>query len=245
MSTGDLTKDLTALAINIYYNALFGKFSYIPFTVWAWLVPNLTPLETGEATYTQWSNFMSFYVMNEDDLDTYLKGLMAEAKHRGSTTRLATEELWTFLLQRRQSPSTPYYVQAFMELGANDYDYSMVNGTDYLTETECRKVNYLFTTQYTYSQAASEGIYKQDKGKLMTDFLNWVKTETTQPIIFVYARNDPWTGAAISDQVAQSNPMIEKVVDSTATHNDVFLERKVYTIESEQKIVNALNRFLQ
>jgi len=242
MSTGDLKKDLAAFAIYTYYDALFGKFSYIPFSQWAWLVPNLTPLETGSAGMIAWGNFMSFFVMGEQELEDYLHQLQT-AEQRA--TRSATEEQWSYLLHRRQDFSAPYYIQAFMELGANDFDYSAVNGTGYLTETECTNVNYQFTVQYAYSQTGAEGIYKQDNGKLMTDFLRWTETESTQPIIFVYAYNDPWTGAAISDQAAQSNPMIEKVVDAIATHNDAFLIRTVYTKESEQKIVNALNRFLK
>ena len=38
--------------------------------------------------------------------------------------------------------------------------------------------------------------------------------------------------------------MIERVVDFLATHNDYYLHRNFFTIESEKMIVSALNKFL-
>lgn len=246
MSTGDLTKDLAAYAIQAYYSALFFKFSYVTYTKWAGLVPDLTPLENGTATEEQWDNFMSFYTMDDEKLLKKLdKQPQSEDVVTRGTTRSVTEDLWAFLNFRRKDKSAPYSIQSFTELGAYDLDYSIVKGTGYLTELECERVNYQFTTQYNYQKIADEGIYKQDRGKLMTDFRRWTETETTQPIIFVYAYNDPWTGAGISDEAAQKNPMIEKVVDVTATHIDDILNREYYTEESEQAITRALDKFLK
>jgi hypothetical protein len=254
MSTGNQTKDLAAFAINSYYNALFGKYSYIPFRVWAQYVPDLTRLENNTATQEEWDFFKSFITWDDKKLFEFLRNRPAVKKEEG-TTRAdnddnddnidLTEEQWAFLLFRRAEPSAPYKIQAFMELGHSENDYGIVNGTGYLTEEECERVNDLFTNQYAYSQAGAAGIYKQDGGKLMTDFRNWVETERTQPIIFVYAYNDPWTGSGISDAAAQVNPMIVKVVDAIATHDDSFLHRDFYTTESKDLIVNALNKFLK
>ena len=103
----------------------------------------------------------------------------------------------------------------------------------------------MFTTQALYEQCGKAGIYKQDGGYLMKDFRKWVETENTQPLIFVYAYNDPWTGGGISDEAVAKNPnMLVKVVDGLATHTDAFLHRDFYTKDSETKIVNALNKFL-
>lgn len=246
MSTGDLTKDLAAFAIHQYYIALFQKFSYVPYSMWAWIVPDLTPLENGTATGTEWSYFMEFYTMNEKQLTDYLKKIMqSESGKAQSITRSVTEDMWDFLLSRRNDKAAPYNIQAFKELGSPAIDYSIVNGTGYLTVEECVKVNYQFTNQYRFGQEGAQGIYEQDRGKLMTDFRSWTENETTQPIIFVYAYNDPWTGGGISDDVAKNNPMIEKVIDFTATHSDQILHRNSYMQESEQAISRALDKFLK
>ena len=162
---------------------------------------------------------------------------------RGNTKE---EEQWDFLRFRRESPRAPYNIQAFTELGSADNDYSLVNTTGYLKADDCLNVNYMFSTQALYEKCGKAGIYKQDGGYLMKDFRKWAETESTQPIIFVYAYNDPWTGGGISDEAISKNPnMLVKVVDGLATHTDVFLHREFYTKESETTIVNALNKFLK
>ncbi len=246
MSTGDQTKDVTAFTLYTYYNALFSKFSYVQFYTWADIVPDLEPLEKGTATEDQWIFFMQFIVMDSKALDKYLadqKKKTSQAMRRGNTKE---EEQWDFLRFRRESPRAPYNIQSFTELGAADNDYSIVNNTGYLKADDCLKVNYMFSTQALYEQCGKAGIYKQDGGYLMKDFRKWAETENTQPIIFVYAYNDPWTGGGISDEAISKNPnMLVKVVDGLATHTDVFLHREFYTKDSETKIVNALNKFLK
>ena len=247
MSTGDQTKDVTAFTLYTYYNALFSKFSYVQFFTWSDIVPDLKPLEDGTATEDQWNFFMQFIVMDDKALDKYLadqqKKKTTQAMRRGNTKE---EEQWDFLRFRRESPRAPYNIQAFTELGSADNDYSIVNNTGYLKADDCLKVNYMFSTQALYEKCGKAGIYKQDGGYLMKDFRKWAETENTQPIIFVYAYNDPWTGGGIDDETIKKNPnMLVKVVDGLATHTDVFLHRQLYTKESETTIVNALNKFLK
>ena len=246
MSTGDQTKDVTAFTLYTYYNALFSKFSYVQFYTWADIVPDLKPLEDGTATEDQWNFFMQFITWDDKALDKYLadqKKKTSQAMRRGSTKE---EEQWDFLRLRRETPAAPYNIQSFTELGSADNDYSIVNTTGYLKADDCLKVNYMFSTQALYEQCGKAGIYKQDGGYLMKDFRKWAETENTQPIIFVYAYNDPWTGGGISDEAITKNPnMLVRVVDGTATHTDAFLHRELYTKDSETKIVNALNKFLK
>ena len=247
MSTGDQTKDVTAFTLYTYYNALFSKFSYVQFYTWADIVPDLKPLEDGTATEDQWNFFMQFITWDYEEMKKYLadqqKKNTSQTMRRGLTKE---EEQWDFLRFRRESPGAPYNIQAFTELGAADNDYSIVNTTGYLKADDCLKVNYMFSTQALYEQCGKAGIYKQDGGYLMKDFRKWAETENTQPIIFVYAYNDPWTGGGISDEAIKKNPnMLVRVVDGTATHTDAFLHRELYTKDSETKIVNALNKFLK
>ena len=248
MSTGDQTKDVTAFTLYTYYNALFSKFSYVQFYMWADIVPDLKPLEDGTATQDQWNFFMQFITWDDKALEKYLvdqqKKKTSQTMRRGLTKE---EEQWDFLRFRRESPRAPYNIQSFTELGSADNDYSLADVPgSILKADECVKVNYIFTTQYLYEQCGKAGIYKQDGGYLMKHFREWAETEKTQPIIFVYAYNDPWTGGGISDETVAKNPnMLIKVVDGLATHTDVFLHREQYTKDSETKIVNALNKFLK
>jgi hypothetical protein len=246
MSTGDQTKDVTAFALYTYYNALFSKFSYVQFYTWADIVPDLKPLEDGTATEDEWTFFMQFIVMDDKALDKYLADQQKEKTSQAMRGATKEEEQWDYLRFRRESPRAPYNIQAFTELGAADNDYSIANTPgSILTPADCEKVNYMFSTQALYEQCGKAGIYKQDGGYLMKDFRKWAETENTQPIIFVYAYNDPWTGGGIDDETVSQNDMLVKVVDGLATHTDVFLHREFYTKDSETKIVNALNKFLK
>ena len=254
LSTGDKTKDEAAFALYIYCSTLFNKFSYVPFYMWSGIVPDLTPLINNTATSDQWSFFMQFITWNDRKLYEYVDKIDQSQQTSGTTratdegtSRISTEltqEQWTLLQERRERPSAPYRIQAFKELGYAEANYDIVNGTGFLTSDECERVNYLFTNQYLLTWSGEAGIYKQDRGQLMTNFLKWVETERTQPIIFVYAYNDPWTGGGIDEATAKNNPMIERVVDFLATHNDYYLHRNFFTIESEKMIVSALNKFL-
>ena len=59
-------------------------------------------------------------------------------------------------------------------MGYAEANYDIVNGTGFLTSDECERVNYLFTNQYLLTWSGETGIYKQDRGQLMTNFLKWV-----------------------------------------------------------------------
>jgi hypothetical protein len=216
----------------MYYAALSQKFSSVQYSIWKSLVPDPEFLASDKATDEDFIAFEKFYVMDEEALKKEIENL------KGSR---ATEEetYWNFLVTLRKNSSAPYYIQAFKELGYFGIDYSTVDG-QYLTAQQCFNVNYQNTIQAIYN-----GVYKQDKGKLMTDFREWVKTEKTMPIVFVYAHNDGWTGAGITPDRTGGNSMIVSLVDGIATHNDYFRNDKYYEPKTRQAIVEAINKFIK
>ena len=113
-----------------------------------------------------------------------------------------------------------------------------MDGT-YLTEEQARKVNHLFTTE-----AKFEGILRQDGGRLMRDFRQWVATESTQNIVFVYAHNDPWTGGRPDDTAISQNPKTMMVIDPIAVHGHYFLDKELYTPATKQAIADAVNKWM-
>lgn len=232
LSTGDLTKDITAFTIFCYYELLFSKFSYVTYSKWASMVPDPELLASDKATDSDFEKFENFISM--DDI-----ALEKELNKNSSTTRSTIEDYWDFLRKRRTIESTPYLVQAYKELGIAGTDYSLVDGK-YLTYQQCLNVNYIFTQQYTY-----ERTYTQDKGQLMRDFNQWVKTESTMPIVFVYAYNDPWTGAGITPEKVKDNPMIFSIIDGIATHNHFIRNPQYFLPESRQAILGAINKYLK
>lgn len=234
-STGDKEKDLTAWVINTFYGNLFEKFSYVPYTLWASMVPDPAKAAAADASAEDLMAVTDFLMLSRDSLIVRLRAM--------NETRVATPDedpsvaYWMLLQYLREDSASAYYLQAFLELCTNAYPFSLVDGV-YLTPEQVRDVNHLF------AWGSLKGLYPQDEGKMQKDFRRWVYTETTAPIIFVYGKNDPWTGAAIDDAAAEQNPLIVKVVDPVSTHNDYFLS-DFYDASSRRTIIDALASFLK
>ena len=234
-STGDLEKDLTALFLWEYYNMLFSKFSYVQFIKWSYMVPDPAKV-AAKLDAEEMDEFAEFLLMDRDSLLVRIAAAEAESR----TTRATTDEtLWQLLTDLRREKSTPYEVQSFTELGFSDNTYNQVNNS-YLTPAEVTNV-----LRFLGRQTKFEGIYKQDGGALMKAFREWCYTERSQPIIFVYGKNDPWTGAAPDTAAIEQNDMLEMVVDPKATHQDFFLHSAQYELSSRQAIIAALDKFLK
>lgn len=78
----------------------------------------------------------------------------------------------------------------------------------------------------------------------MTAFRQWVYTESSQKIVFVYGSNDPWTGGAIDAAAAEANPNIALIVDPGGFHTDYFLNPDYFAKESSQQIQTSITSFL-
>ena len=133
----------------------------------------------------------------------------------------------------------PVILQAYKELGIAACDFSVADGS-YLTSKQAFDVTYDFTFTFPY-----QDFYPQDGGQLMKDFRKWCYTENTQPILFVYAKNDPWTGGAPDEAAFQQNKIIQMVVDPIAIHRDMFKYRQLYELSTEQTIIAFLNKYLK
>ena len=236
-STGNLTKDLTALVYDHISDSFFRFFSYVPFSDWATLVPDPVKAATDEDELENLTNFIS---LSPTELADSISNLFKDMEEQPSTRSSDNnhKRLWEYLNQLRYESTMPYEIHAFKELGYADLDYSLADGT-FLTAQQIQSVIFILYPQYKY-----QSLYPQDKGKLMRNFRQWVYTENTQPIIFVYAKNDPWTGARPDDAAIQQNPMTKMIIDPIATHNHRFLDSESYTETSKQAIISALNTYL-
>ena len=249
MSTGDLEKDITALTISTYVGNLFSKFSYVQFPLWVKLVPDPAKAITDEK---ELGNLLTFITMDHEILVDSLKvlnGANVDDDTEETETRSALDVLsvlndrysrfWKYINDLRGDNSYPYLIQAFKELGASEYAFLHVDGT-FLTPTQVRDVNEIFSVQHQFS-----GIFRQDEGALMRNFRQWVATESTQNIVFVYAHNDPWTGGRPDETAISQNPKTVMVIDPISVHNDFFLNSSYYTPQTKKVIVDAVNKYMK
>jgi hypothetical protein len=61
-------------------------------------------------------------------------------------------------------------------------------------------------------------------------------------ILFVYGGADPWTGAAIADDIILANPNISKLTVFEGTHTDFV---NYWTDKDKQKLYEFLDPFLK
>ncbi len=80
-----------------------------------------------------------------------------------------------------------------------------------------------------------------DAGILMTDFREWVNTQTTSPMIFVYGTNDPWTGGKIDDPATSK---VKVIMNKGGFHSQSILNEEQYTPEATQAIKAAIKEFI-
>jgi hypothetical protein len=231
-----LEKAATAAVINTFYSNLFDHFSYIQFSSWAKYVPDPAKATAPKADISDIYAVTDFVFLKDNELTERIQ----KDKDKQKNARRAPYDDKSLLAYRETEPSMPYYLQSYRELGSYSYDFSLVDGT-YLTKALVDEVGYLQTTEYLYSKRYSG---QWDGGKLMTDVHKWAATTTTQPIIFVYSYNDPWTASGIDDAVNDPARKVWKVTNLIGTHLHAFLDQDKCDEKASKAIKDAINTVL-
>lgn len=226
-----LEKAATAGIIQRYYDNLFGKFSYVQYSSWASYVPDIDKAIAPTATDKDIADVVDFVFLDDIELEKRIN-----SDQQSSTSLRSVMNDQELLEFRKEKPTMPYFVQAFRELGSYTFDYSMVDGT-WLTPQFAYEVGYMECVANEFS-----GRYhgQWDGGKLMTDVRNWAFSVSSKPIIFVYSYNDPWTGAAISDDAANPSRKVWKVTNMIGTHAPNFLDKSLCDEEASKTIKDAI-----
>lgn len=249
---------VSAALLTTYFNYLFEKFSYVPFSEWAHLVPNVelptmdavTEIEAlikGQAI-TILSNFV---FMDADRLEQALsnekkyKGGIVNAKETSSVVHSPKiyndSEILTFLYA---NPINPYYIQAARELGNIRLDFSMLDGIKF-SEESTKNMGYLaltFSKQSEVSTMLAKYADQWDGGQLMSSFRSWVDRQTVAKMIFVYQENDPWTGGAIN---ARDDNYVKRLIFKNGAHNDFILNTRYYPETDCTQLKSAIDMFLK
>lgn len=134
-----------------------------------------------------------------------------------------------------------YYIHASMELGSFLYDWSLLPD-DFRTE---ENMKWLRNSQ-TFEQYLKKYGVTYDGGKLMNDFLDFVKNNRNKDkcrMLFIYGSNDPWTGTAIPDP-APDDPYVKKYIVPGGVHGDTLNDPLKYSEAEKHWIVNTVKEML-
>ena len=230
-----LEKAATAGVIHNFYDNLFNDFSYIQFSHWAKYVPDPAKAIASDADESDIGAVVDFIFMDEKKLAKYI---IKESQMKVATRASLDDN--GIIAFRKSSKDMPYYLQAYRELGSYCYDFSLVDGS-YLTQKLADEVGSLSTVDNMFSKRYPD---QWDGGKLMTSVHQWAATTTTQPIIFIYSYNDPWTANAIEDEAVSPSRKVWKVMNLIGIHSNEFLKNDRCNAEASQTIKSAINSVL-
>lgn len=228
---------VTAGALHLYFHFLFEKFSYVPFNMWASLVPDINDVK----------QMSQFIMMDEGELRQKIKGENTygydyeyEPDPAVSEPKVLSDD--ELLAMRGTLSTMPYYVQAVRELGNTRMDLSSLNGLHFPGSTSdfgflAATVSRQFEVSVLYQRYAPQW----DGGQLMKSFHQWVKTQSKYDMIFGYSYNDPWTAGAIDES---TNPKVKRIICKNGTHDDSFLDPEFYTEEEKQLLLSWVRGFL-
>ena len=250
--------------VNTYFCHLFGKFSYLPFKEWAHIVPDIETATMDATTDEQiaakalaMKQVAEFVYMsdralsdsiNRENMRKSLQDLTLAKSAVQQPATLNDNEIIEFLYRDSDSP---YFIQAVKELGNIRFDFSMLNGVKFSSEaTEdmgyiAPTISQMFETSTTMKKYANQW----DHGQLMTNVRNWAQSSCTANILFVYAKNDPWTGGSPWwNNNTMGKPTLDNVkqlvLPNTVHNNFIYIER--YFSEAEKlQVTSAIDVMLK
>ncbi len=229
-TTGNLEKDLTIATLNLYFDNLFQKFCYIPFTDWASYVPNPATAMDDETSQEELISFIF------DNLETFTQNIYANVT-RGDGVSL---ELGEFLKEMHNDKNSVYQIQAIMQLGISRNAFALLAKSTYLTSNEIETVRPVFAYYYKLKKVAEQNDLYWDGGEEMSEFRAWVVKQTTMPMLFIYGSNDPWTGGQIDTPLATSKTQV--IYNPGGYHDDGILHQSYHY--SSAQILAAINKIL-
>ena len=135
------------------------------------------------------------------------------------------------------SPIYPYYIQTAKELGIYIHDFSAYNS---LLEGTAFDLNSILEDP-SGLKAEDRWLYPTYDSTLLMDIRNRFIPNTTCPLLFVYAKDDPWTDARPS----QINEQYSKIViNPIGVHNHDINNTEHFTPEMKQEIMDFIARYV-
>lgn len=137
--------------------------------------------------------------------------------------------------------SYPYYIQTAKQLGQYAYDYSLVpqlEGTDF-------DASILNSNPKVSNPSAlfdcDVWLYDYYDNSTILDILSNFLPNFSKPILFVYSKSDPWTGA----RPATINPVAKMVINPDGVHNQDLNNKDHYSAACRQEILDYVSKYVQ
>ena len=222
----------------LYMINAFPKFSYFKVDSWSDVIPlydNYEKDNEGQNLYAK-----CFYIFTAIEYSTFKDGIKQLRELNGLSDNSRS-------LMHIEPPEEvvemSYYVQAARELGSYIYDWSFLKEKGLLSDEEIES----FNNQTSIKNIAKNYSVEWDNGALMNGFLDFLAENSSQNkcrMVFIYGENDPWTGGSIPDNLADDT-YVKKIIIRKGIHCPYLNNEFYYSKEDREKIVSAIENFLQ
>ncbi len=142
----------------------------------------------------------------------------------------------------KSAPLYPYSIQTAKQLGQYAYDYTLVEDLlkgmdfDYSLVTDVKKAN----TSNLFE--CDTWLYDTYDNTMMLDLLNNFLPTCQYPILFVYSKDDPWTGA----RPAKINESVAKlIINPDGIHNQDINNPRHYSEAVYAEIYDYVTRYVK
>lgn len=227
----------------LYMANAFAKFSYSNVTLWTDVIPLYENYETDAEGQQLYANcFFIFANLNHTNfkeaivLLRELNGLTEDSRSLNSYEKLK-------IYPPEEVVEIAYFIQAAKELGYYTYDWSYLKDRGLLSDDEIEAYR-----ESIYIKNIVKGYdVEYDNGALMNGFFDFLAKNSSKDkcrMVFVYGENDPWTGGAIPDNLADDT-YIKKILIKKGVHSSNLNSQLYYSQEDREKVVSAISNFLQ
>lgn len=144
-----------------------------------------------------------------------IRGPQRVVHRQGRTPFGITEKEW---FGNDEIPSTAYHYQAKCELGYYDYRFD-----DILGKEKAADLNTYWKEHFTCAQCFYNPFFAScNFSRNLYDFVTNATRNATKPVVFIYGKDDAWTGAAIRDEFINGSN-VRKFILPNQNHEVYFM----------------------
>lgn len=232
---------LRLFIIDYFMSTAFSKFSYFNVDLWKDVIPlydNYEQDEEGQSLYAQ-----SFYIFATMEYSNFASNIQYLREINGLSVDSRSLNSYMHIEPPAEVVDIAYFIQATKELGYYLLDWNFLKEKGLMTDAE---IDY-FNNSLNIVNLTEDYHIEYDNGALMNGFFNFLAGNSSNDkcrMVFVYGENDPWTGGAIADNLADDT-YVKKIIIKKGVHSSSLNNELYYSKEDREKIVSAIENFLQ
>ena len=229
--------------VALYTDSLFTLFSYKNVRRWSDVIPLYENFADNKNKDIYPECFYLFATIETNNIDKNCKKIRELINPDTGQRQSFTQERYLQKVLPDEKEEDIYCIQAAMELGYFLYVYPDFVEKGLLTEEDIKTLN-KDTSITAYNQLYNVKYYGGALTQKFFNFLSENASKTKCKMVFVYGKNDVWTGAEIPETYVDDENIIKlKIKDGI--HSSYLNSEEEYLPEEKDRVVSAISAFLK